>query len=283
MRPRSLFIMGAVSLCLALSSGAFAGYPIEVIELQSRPLDEVLPVVRSMLGDAGTVTGMGSNLVIKASPEQVRAIRKMLIEIDRPPKRLVITVSNAGEESNSSSGYTAGADIKAGDGQVSINTPGRRVDDSRARISVHGNRAQGARSSGQHVQALEGRPAYINAGVQMPVQEHQRYYDGGILHERRSTRMHNVSSGFYVVPRLSGVFVTLEILQHDDRPGRVSGVYDTQRVGTSVSGRLGEWIELGGVDAAGSHGGGGLGRSRNSQGYSAQQIRVRVECLDCQN
>ena len=64
-----------------------ADYPIEVIELKARTLDEVLPVVRPLVGDDAAVTGMGNNLIIKASPAQVEAVRKLLAEIDHPPKR----------------------------------------------------------------------------------------------------------------------------------------------------------------------------------------------------
>ena len=54
--------------CLLLSTPAMSDYPIEVIELKSRPLDEILPVIQPGGGADGMVTGMGNNLVIKASP-----------------------------------------------------------------------------------------------------------------------------------------------------------------------------------------------------------------------
>jgi hypothetical protein len=280
--PVRLFChLGLLLCCLASAAGAVADYPIEVIELKARTLDELLPVVRSLVGDDAAVTGMGNNLIIKASPAQVAAVRKLLGEIDRPPKRLLITVSSHGEDSDSISGYTGSAAIRIGESQVGINSPGRPVDDSQARIAIHDSAGGRTRSAGQQVQALEGRPAYISGGMQLPVHERQTYFVNGVPYQSDVTRLQDVSSGFHVVPRLSGEYVTLEIFQHDDRPGGARGRIDTRRASTTVRARLGEWVELGGIDSAGSGSQTGLGYAYRNQELASQQIRVKVECLDC--
>jgi hypothetical protein len=40
--------------CMTLSMQGFPDYPIEVIELKSRPLDEILPVIQPFAGADGT-------------------------------------------------------------------------------------------------------------------------------------------------------------------------------------------------------------------------------------
>ena len=56
-----------------------------------------------------------------------------------------------------------------------------------------------------------------------------------------------LATGFEVVPRVSGDRVFLDIRPRRDRPGaRDPASVDTQQVASSVSARLGEWIELGG-------------------------------------
>jgi hypothetical protein len=82
---------------------------------------------------------------------------------------------------------------------------------------------------------------------------------------------------------LQGDEVTLEIMQHANKPGQRRGVINTQSAGTVVRSRLGEWVELGGVDTSNSSREGGLGRSVNSQGSNMQGIQVKVECLDCED
>ena len=65
-----------------------------------------------------------------------------------------------------------------------------------------------------------------------------------------------MSSGFLVTPRVNGAQVVLDIEQQDERVA--NGSIQTQRLTTQVSGPLGEWIRLGGVneisiDAAARH------------------------------
>lgn len=280
---RLLRSLGFLLCCLLHARGALADYPIEVIELKARTLDEVLPVVRPLVSGDAAVTGMGNNLIIKASPAQVTAVRKVLAEIDRPPKRLLITVSNQGESSDSSSGYAGSADIKIGQGQVGINSSGRPVSDSQARIAIHDSDSRRTRSAGQQVQALEGRPAFINAGTQLPVHEQQTYFLNGRPYRSEVTRLQEAGSGFYVVPRLNGGYVTLEIQQRDDRHAGAGGRIDTQRASTTVRARLGEWVELGGIDTGGSGSQTSLGYANRSRELTSQQIRVKVECLDCRS
>ena len=59
---------------------------------------------------------------------------------------------------------------------------------------------------------------------------------------------HDVTSGFYVLPRLQDNNVTLLIAP---RLSRVSpnqaAIFDVQNVETTASGRLGEWIQIGGI------------------------------------
>jgi len=270
-------------LCTVLLgiSPVFADYPIEVIELYSRSYEEMLPVIRPFVGSDGTVTGMGSRLVIKAAPARVSEIKRLLADLDRPPKRLRITVGNGEDRARSSSGYRASADLKAGNSQISINSPGIPVDSSRAHVRLHDRSSTTSQSSQQFVQALEGQPAYISSGLRVPLQTTERYYGGGIPYQRSTTQLHDVTQGFYVVPRVNGDSVTLEIAQHDDKPGRRHGVIDTQRIDTVVHGRLGEWINLGGLDTTQTDHQGGIGRSVNSRDGQLQGIQVKVDCLDC--
>jgi hypothetical protein len=102
-----------------------------------------------------------------------------------------------------------------------------------------------------------------------------------VPYQYHGKQLQDVTSGFYVVPRLNGDEVTLEIMQHDDRPGQRRGAINTQSAGTVVRGRLGEWVELGGVETSNNSQEGGLGQAVNSQAGDVQGIQVRVECLDC--
>jgi len=280
MRHQSLLLVIAILLGPGFTGTLRADYPIEVIELQSRSAAEVIPVLKPLLGAGESISGMGNNLILKVPPGRLQQVREALRALDRPARRLLITVDNRGGQTHSSSGYNASADIRAGDGQFSINSPGRPVDASRARIRLQDRSAHSSGTSSYQVQALEGRPAYIASGARIPLQQVERYYADGIIRERRGTQLQDVTGGFYVVPRLQGDTVTLEILQHDDRLAR-GGTLRTQSTGTVVRGGLGEWLNLGAVDTRSDSSAGGLGRRLDVQGGETQQISVRVDCLDC--
>jgi type II secretory pathway component HofQ len=225
---------------------------------------------------------MGNKLVIKAPPRRVHEIRQLLAELDRPPRQLRITVGKGDDDLQGSRGYNASADIRLGDNsQISINSPGRPVDSSRAQLQLRDRSSTTIRSSQQFVQAMEGQPAFISSGLRVPLRTTEGYYGAGAPYYRSRTQLHDVTGGFYVVPRVSGEIVTLEIMQHDDRPGQHRGVIDTQRVNTRVQGRLGDWIDLGGLDQSEASQQDGIGRSINSQQGQLQGIRVKVECVNC--
>ncbi|MGH8773023.1 MAG: hypothetical protein ACREV2_17890, partial [Burkholderiales bacterium] len=57
-----------------------------------------------------------------------------------------------------------------------------------------------------------------------------------------STHYRDVANGFHVLPRVAGDRVTLEISPQREMLGRRS--VETQNVNTSVTARLGEWVEI---------------------------------------
>jgi type II secretory pathway component GspD/PulD (secretin) len=102
-------------------------------------------------------------------------------------------------------------------------------------------------SAAQSVQVVEGGRAYINVGQSLPMPLRQVVVGPGGAMVTDSVVYRDIGQGFYAEPRVVGDRVTLEISPQFDTPGNAGyGSANTQRVSTTVSGRLGEWIELGG-------------------------------------
>ena len=55
-------------------------------------VEEVVPIIRSLLGRNETVTGMRHQLIVHASPQKIREIISFLEKIDCQLKNLRITV-----------------------------------------------------------------------------------------------------------------------------------------------------------------------------------------------
>jgi type II secretory pathway component GspD/PulD (secretin) len=108
----------------------------------------------------------------------------------------------------------------------------------------------------QTLQVLEGNSAFIRMGQSIPVPQREtvREMVNGRIVERRASSVdyRDVNTGFYVLPRVSGDRVTLEISPQREtlaspEQNLPRGSINTQRATTVVSGHLGEWIEIGGI------------------------------------
>ena len=84
----------AVSLCLALGSSFLtaAEMTLEIIPLQFRNADEIIPIIRPLVQHGGTVTGMNNQLIIKTTAGNLMEIKQILAKIDKAARRLLITV-----------------------------------------------------------------------------------------------------------------------------------------------------------------------------------------------
>ena len=134
----------------------------------------------------------------------------------------------------------------------------------------------------QTVQALEGRSAFIVVGQSRPVPERQvvRSFAGGrvVEHVVEGVDYRNAHTGFYALARVNGDRVTVEITPQREVfvPGR-PGAVDSQRVSTTVAGRLGEWIEVAGTsEISGSEREVVLGRAGGAR-LEARSVLLKVE------
>src|SRR5512145_508939 len=209
---------------------------LEVIELKSKSVEQVLPVLLPLVEPGGTLTGMNNQLFLRASPRNGADIKKALAAIDTPTRRLIIRVSQNRQAEDSARGGEAS-------GQVVLGSTRR----SNVEARVWDTKSVRGESAGQMVQTVEGGQAFIQVGRSLPIPMRQVVIGPGGAVVNETVVYRDVGRGFYATPRLNGNRVTLDITQQADRPaGYGRGTIDTQRLSTTVSGRLGEWIELGG-------------------------------------
>jgi hypothetical protein len=203
-----------------------------------------------MLARDASISGLRGQLVVRTTRSNLEEIRRILASIDVAARRLQITVA----QDLAADGIRRGAEISGTvrEGDVRLSVPGTgptprdgvqaRVYDSR---SVENLRVL------QTVQVLEGRSAYVQTGKSIPLPERgvTRSVIGGRIGEQvvEGVEYRNVDTGFYVMPRISGDRVTLDISsQREALNARRPGAIDVQRAATTISGRLGEWIEVAG-------------------------------------
>jgi type II secretory pathway component GspD/PulD (secretin) len=218
---------------------------MEIIELKARTANEVIPIVKPLLQPNGAVTGMNNQLIIRATPEQTAQVKKILKRIDRPARKLIIYVRHGATYDLDRDGVSA--DINAKLGKHSNITMGREFDPGSARIRVRSSSTNSQLDATQHIQGLEGKPAFIATGKSVPIHEQTTIISGNSLQQQNSVRYRDVTTGFYVTPYLNGNQVTISVSPHMERQGTIHGTYDIAEADTTVRGKIGEWITIGGV------------------------------------
>ena len=97
------------------------------------------------------------------------------------------------------------------------------------------------------VRVTEGTEAHIETGERIP------YFYGAAWKGRRgfaagSIEYKDALTGFYVLPRIRGDNVTLEVSPFKSSRSNTGGDnIDTQSASTTITGRVGEWLLIGGV------------------------------------
>ena len=253
--------LAGVLISLCLIACPVLAQSLEVIDLKYRTAAEVIPVLQPLLEQGGALTGQDYKLFVRTSPTNLRQLRDALEQIDRKPGQLLVSVRRSTEQ-----------EVQRERGQVSGTVSNRGANVSvQATQSNARDRTDGIAS----VQVIEGNSALISSGSDVPIVTGVAAGVGRRSFAAVGTSYRNLSSGFLVTPRVTGTQVVLEIEQRDERV--VNGNVQTQHLTTQVSGPLGEWIRLGGVnETASSQHSGILSRQYATQS-DAREIWVRVE------
>src|SRR5690606_518042 len=193
-RPAELPAMTLRACLLALSLGL--SLPLqaatELIQLNYRTAEDVLPVVQSTLDGQGKVSPYGNQLVINASPEKIQEVRDLLQQLDTAPRRLLISVDTSESSLQDRDGYRVDGSARAGDVEV---IAGRGEVHGRDQVRIL-RRSTDSRSGGtQQVQATEGYPALIQVGQSVPLTSTSVGPYGQVY---QNTQYHSVNQGFYV-------------------------------------------------------------------------------------
>jgi len=246
---------------------------LEIIDLHNRTAEEVIPVLQPMLEPGGALSGQDYKLFVRASAANVAQLRAVLAQIDRPARQLLVSVRlGTGREIEHEQAAVSGT-VRAGDASAAVNEPPR----ASTGVTVHATEAT-SRTSGEgisSVQVIEGNSAFIATGTEVPVVT----AIAGVTGRRRwvagATGYRGLSSGFVVTPRVNGGQVTLAIEQRSENLR--GGAVETQQLTTQVTGALGTWILLGGVNESEASGGSTILGRQYATRSDTRSIWVKVE------
>ena len=222
---RSAFVLALA--VLALAAPLRAQNALEIIDLRHRTAEQVLPALRPLLEPGATLSGQANRLIVRASPANIADLRLALEALDRPARRLQISV-----RFDDSREAAAGRIEASG----SVGSRGSRFD-----LKAQESRVRSDERVDQRVQVLEGSRAVIYSGRSRPARQ-LIHTPGGVI-PQQVTVVHDQATGFEVIAHLSGKGVRLEI----------AGQRGSRYTGTTVEANLGQWIQLGSVSSAATY------------------------------
>ncbi len=244
-------------LAAVLLASAVQADSIATIQLQNRPAEEVIPIVEPMLGAGDAITGQGFKIFLRSSPETLVRVRNMIDVLDTPARMLQVSVFQGSERDLGELGISANISIESGDASVDIGNGGDNEDRTGGSIT-YGTTGESASISGistqkslrdnpiHQVRVTEGSEAYIETGEQIPY-----FYGAGWTGRRGfagAIEYKDAITGFYVLPRIRGDNVMLEVSPFRNTRSKTGGDnIETQSANTTITGRVGEWLLIGGV------------------------------------
>jgi type II secretory pathway component GspD/PulD (secretin) len=277
-RMKSLYALAAV-LLFSAAGALHAQGALEIIPLKHRSAEQVIPILRPLVEPGGVVSGQAYQLILRASPRNLEELKAALAAIDTPQRRLLISVRFDTQGESARSGIEARGTLRSGD--ASISTQRFPAERSQVDVRIDSARSAAGERVDQRVQVLEGARAFIATGQSRPLTQRQviRTPGGGTI-VQDSTVIQDMQTGFEVVPRVSGDTVFLDIAPQRETPGSLGpGSVQSQRVSSSISARLGEWVELGGAAESASRRDSGLLSSREASAGGERRVWVRVEAM----
>lgn len=262
---------------------------ITTIQLQNRPAEEVIPIVKPMLGTNETISGHGFKLFLRSSPQTLAQVKDMIAALDTSPKVLQISVFQGSTRGLSELGFSGNIQMESGDTSVSIGTPKKDNGGTGGNITYSTNKGSGSVSSIStrkrlkdnpihQIRVTEGNEAYIETGEQVP------YFSGSDWIRPRGVaggiEYKDVITGFYVLPRVHGDNVTLQVSPFKNSLSNANaGNIETQYAKTTLTGRIGDWLLIGGVTEQLKRAQSGTGTSVSTESRKNESIWIKADLV----
>ena len=276
-------------LALVLLVSTVQAASITTIQLSNRPAAEIIPIVKPMLGADDAITGQGFKIFLRSSAQTLAQIQEMIDALDIASKILQISVFQGSSRGLSALGIGGNIQIEGGAASVDIGTRRNQTGDGGGSITYSTKNGSGNINSSStrmrlqdnplhQVRVTEGSEAYIETGQQIPYFSGTNWLvpeavAGGIEYR-------DVTTGFYVLPRIHGDKVTLQVSPFKNSQANTrGGNIETQYANTTISGRIGEWLLIGGVTEQLKRAQSGIGSYSSTQSRNNQSIWIKADLV----
>lgn len=233
-------------LCFSLHIAAATEF--KIITLQHRTAEDILPAIKPLVGNEGTVTAMQNNLIIRTSPEHMAQIEQIIATLDTARQNLKITISRQSNLASSKSRTEVSGRKRVGNVVIDTgNHPGKARDG--VQINIENNQNTSSNTSNQFINVLDGERAFIVVGQSIPYTQEWVTLTRRYLAIQRTTEFIEfieIDTGFAVRPKSIGNQIELEITPRFSQLNQ-DGFIDFETLTTVVRANRGDWVDLGGI------------------------------------
>lgn len=232
-----------------------------VIPLRHRLAQEIIPLLRPLLGPNDAISGADFRLVVRTSNKNLKEIERVLAQIDVAQRRLSISVRQVVLQDKDNTTHGISGEARVGK-HARIELPDRSADNTGLTVRRKNNSGswqyQGKQTTTasrvdntQSILTLDGERAYIRIGQSIPHIQRILTLTGNQAILTQGVTLQNVTTGFEVLPRIRGEQVLLEITPRlSTIENSATGSINFQELRTTVNVKLGEWIDLGQIAGA---------------------------------
>lgn len=293
-QPRPTLL--TICLLLLLACSGVKAQQLEVIPLQHRPAELILPALRDVASAETQLTATGNQLVVRASTAEVARLKALIQQLDQPLAQFRISVRQQGQNSLSGRGADGSYTYQQGQGGLRVgrttldgkplppeNTAGTRITSRDGQhsssVTVRQYSTRGNSNTTQQLRAVEGYPAYLETGQQIPFLSH--YHDRYGHSTEQSYQP--VVTGFYVTLSMSGSErVNVDIAttkQSVAEHGYGGTTVNTAGYQSRLNVPLDEWVDLGSSLQQNSNQTSGIVEHRRLQERENLNLQVKIERL----
>jgi hypothetical protein len=272
-------------LALCLTALTVQADSIATVQLHNRPAEEIIPLVKPMLGPNDAITGQGFQVFLRASPQTRAQIQQMISRLDVAPRMLLISVFQGSQRDLRALRVEGG--FQAGDNDSSVSIGSRKERSRGGDVSFSTRNASGGanvistrgRLQDNPIHQLrvsEGSEGYIETGESIPYFSGARWVAPGAV--VGGVEYRDVTTGFYVLPRVHGDQVTLQVSPFKQSQSQTrGGDINTQSAHTTITGPLGEWLPVGGITEQTQQSRSNIGSYSSTRSRGEESIWIKAD------
>ena len=248
------FVLLTVLTLLPLVS-SFA-YELEIINLEHRTAEDVIPIIKPLLEKKESISGEKSVLFLRASNETIQQVISILPIIDAELRVLRISIMQETAQMMERYGY---------------NISSNKANKNNSTSMIYSTQRSGNNPKQQVINVSEGQWASLQTGINIPSLMRTTNSDGTVT---ESVNYQSIFSKLKIHPSIKGKEFKIQI---QSNTGTNSNISNSQTLTSYVHGKLGEWIALGGIKDNKNNHSNRYTFTTDRNNHSQQQIFVKIE------